>query len=131
MRARSENVEAAERYLASRQSAGRAVAPEVVSPARARRRSISPAGGAQAWQRIRDWLTAFRLRPASGPRRLSVVERLDLGPKKSLWIVAYGLRRFLVADGAETTASMLEIGSAGSGYGERIPVLSPERWMAD
>ena len=53
------------------------------------------------------------------PRLLSVAERLDLGPKKSLLVVTCGERRFLVASGAETIASLLEIGRREGGrYGE-------------
>jgi hypothetical protein len=62
---------------------------------------------------------------------LSVVERLDLGPKKSLWLVAYGERHFLVASSTDAIAAMLEISPGGSGLGDRIPVITPVCWMAN
>ena len=64
----------------------------------------------------------------TSPKLLSISERLDIGPKKSLLIVACGERRFLVASSAETIAAMLEIGSTGNGLRDRIPVVVPVRW---
>lgn len=124
----SENIAAAERYL------GLAAAPdpavEAVSAAQPHRR-WTPLALARAWQRLRGWLAALRLRPGPCVRMLSVVERLDLGPKKSLWVVAYGGRHFLVASSAESIAAMLEIGPAGSSLSDRIPVITPVCWMAN
>jgi hypothetical protein len=62
---------------------------------------------------------------------LSVVERLDLGPKRSLWIVACAGRRFLVPCGAEAVGPMLEIHPRERGSNDRVPLL-PEAsilWM--
>ena len=55
------------------------------------------------------WLEAFAPRQRSRPPLLAITEKLDLGPKKSLLVIACGERRFLVASGAETIAAMLEI----------------------
>jgi hypothetical protein len=114
MSARSENVEAAERYLA-----GADCRAEVLGRAASGSESAAPrsrlalvAWAKRCWRRGWEWLAAVRPRSARDARLLSVAERLDLGPKKALVIVACGERRFLVACGAETIAAMLEIGSA-------------------
>ncbi len=106
MSARSQNLEAAERYLAGGACASGS------SPGALRRRSRWLAWAKGCWRRGWEWLASVRPRSAPHARLLSVVERLDLGPKKTLAIVACGERRFLVASGAETIAAMLEIGPA-------------------
>jgi flagellar biogenesis protein FliO len=50
-------------------------------------------------------------RAPARPRMLSVAERLDLGPKKSLLIVNCGEQRFLLASSAAGITAMLEISS--------------------
>jgi len=125
VRGASEDVAAAERYLAARFAAGTKTAADVASVARPRRLWISLEWASNG-RCLRGWMSALRSRSVPRPRTLSVVERLNLGPKKSLWIVACGVRRFLVADSAETIETMLELGP-----GDRIPVVTPERWMAE
>jgi len=55
---------------------------------------------------------------------------LDLGPKKSLTVVAYEGRRFLVASGADTVAAMLEISptTEQANANDRLPLVWPARW---
>jgi hypothetical protein len=76
-------------------------------------------------------LDRLAVRRAPRTRILSVIERLDLGPKQSLWIVAYGQRHFLVTGGAETMGGAIEVGPAVGGGRDRIPVLTPARWMEE
>jgi len=60
--------------------------------------------------RMSSWAAG---RPVNG-LSLSVAARLDLGAKKSLLVVEYGQRRFLVGSGAETVSAILEIGPGRS-----------------
>jgi hypothetical protein len=85
-----------------------------------------PGWALRCWRSIAS-LAASRV--SSRPRLLSVVEKVDLGPKKSLWVVAYEQRHFLVTCGAETAGAALEVSRPGSAPRERIPIFVPERWM--
>ncbi len=76
---------------------------------------------------MKSSFATLALRPVPRERRLSVIERLDLGPKKSIWIVAYGERRFLVAGGADGLGTALEISPPDRP--ERLPMVWPVRWM--
>ena len=120
------NVVAAERYLAG---------------ARGGEPSSSGAGPHSS-ARIPAWrslpsITAFikswieRRRPQ--PKLLSVCERLDIGPKKSLTLVAYQDRRFLIGCGPDTVAAIHEISPAATERiaADRIPVLRPARWSQE
>ena len=113
MTGRSQNIEAAERFLAGVDCP--VDDPGKTSLANVRWRARWSAWANHCWQCLRARVAAMRLRPANRPRLLSVAERLDLGPKKSLLVVACGERRFLVASGAETIAALLEIGPAAKG----------------
>jgi hypothetical protein len=122
MSARSQNIEAAERYLAGGAGASGSAS---VAP-RSRLALVAWAKG--CWRRGWELLAAVRPRSAKHTRLLSVAERLDLGPKKTLAIVACGERRFLVASGAETIAAMLEIDPARKDLsGLRRRLASPVR----
>jgi len=83
------------------------------------------------WRLAKRWLGGLASGARKRPRVLSVVERLDLGPKRSLWIVACAGRRFLVPCGAEAVGPMLEIHPRERGSNDRVPLL-PEAsilWM--
>jgi hypothetical protein len=78
------------------------------------------------WRRLKEWGSSLASRGRAGRGSLSIAAKLDLGAKKSLLVVAYGRRRFLVASGAETVSALLDIGPLGgrtSADGGGLPAL--------
>jgi hypothetical protein len=63
------------------------------------------------WRQLKRWASQLAWRSGSAAGGLSVIARLDLGAKKSLLVVAYGERRFLLANGAETLSAPVDIGA--------------------
>jgi hypothetical protein len=124
MSAGSENIEAAERYLAGVDCR----AEDLGKTASVRRRAMWSSWAKRCWQCLGARAAAMRLRPANRPRLLSVAERLDLGPKKSLLVVSCGERRFLVASGVEGITAMLEIARPRRvGKRRRSAIVAPRR----
>jgi hypothetical protein len=70
---------------------------------------MTDAGG-WLWRRLKRWASQLAARSRSEAGGLSIRARLDLGGKKSLLVVAYGERRFLLASGPETLSAPIEIG---------------------
>jgi len=71
------------------------------------------------WNRVKAWMSSLAAgRTASG---LSIAARLDMGSKKSLLVVEYERRRFLVGSGAETISAIVEI-ECGRPRGSREPL---------
>lgn len=67
------------------------------------------------WKRLSALLSrALAGRQHGAASALRVEERLSLGPKKMLFLVECSGRQFLVAAGAETIVSMIEVSSAPS-----------------
>jgi hypothetical protein len=66
----------------------------------------------ECWQLGKACWKGLRAKREARRGSLSVVTRLDLGPKRSLVVVACGRRRFLVGMGGEGITAMVEIGPA-------------------
>jgi len=58
---------------------------------------------------IRFWISSFGASRAHVDNVLALDGKLSLGPKKTLFLVNCKGRQFLVATGAETIASMVEV----------------------
>jgi hypothetical protein len=72
------------------------------------------------WDCLKALARAWAAGHSRERRQLSVSATLALGPRKTLLVVAYRRRRFLVAQGAEGVSAMLEIGIDGhAGAGRR------------
>jgi len=106
----SDNKVAAKRFLASPAEEDTSLGQETASMALPQRRLIALQSAIHAWRKVCAKLETLYSRPITRPRILSIVERLDLGPKRSLWVVAYGKRQFLVGCGPETVTAILEVG---------------------
>lgn len=79
----------------------------------ARRESKLGEAAYRCWLFLCERAGGLGVRRKPPPDLLTVVAKLDLGSRKSLLVVASGGRRFLVAQGAETVAAMLEIRPPG------------------
>ena len=105
---KSRNLEAVESFLAGAPPwSPRAEASAAVS--RPKPTWLIWVGG--LWGRLLKRIGAGQL-TGNRSRLLSVTERLDLGPKKVLLLVACGERRFLVSGGAESLSSIVEVSDA-------------------
>ena len=71
------------------------------------------------WNRVKAWMSS--LAAGRTARGLSIAARLDMGSKKSLLVVEYERRRFLVGSGAETISAIVEI-ECGRPRGSREPL---------
>lgn len=74
----------------------------------------------RAWTRLKEWAASLGAGSRSRTGELSLVARLELGGKRSLLVVAFAGRRFLLAGGPEAISSMLEIRDGRERAGERI-----------